>query len=162
MFKSQIKLTVLKKLNEKNHTGYDLMKELGQILGKKPSPGYIYPLLKDLKSKNFIKETQKGKKKIYQITKQGKFFLGDLLKKREEAMQIMLKSFEPISDKKEIKNFQNLMKKFNHEEARDYDLWLEFKNEITEVMKSNYKKKRTTLRSILNKAIKELKILNRR
>ncbi|MBR9705007.1 PadR family transcriptional regulator [Candidatus Pacearchaeota archaeon] len=59
-------------LNKKSMNGAELSKELEKRRGSKPSPGTIYPVLKELKEKGLITS---DKEKVYSLTKKGK---GDL------------------------------------------------------------------------------------
>jgi len=111
MFKSHIKLRVLKQLNKEMLSGYDLMKYLGGYENK-PSPGYIYPLLKDLQKKGFISVKKEKRRKVYSITQKGK----NLLKNLENKQREMMKAMVEIGDKREMKEFIKLksnMKKKN-------------------------------------------------
>lgn len=72
MIIAQIKMWVLEELHEKESSGYDILKKIEHFSGKKPSPGYIYPLLNDLKEKGFVSLKEKGRTKIYRITPKGK------------------------------------------------------------------------------------------
>jgi PadR family transcriptional regulator, regulatory protein PadR len=55
-------------VSRKPVTGAEITSELEKRKGTKPSPGTIYPALKDLSSKGFITA---DKKKRYTITKKG-------------------------------------------------------------------------------------------
>jgi len=103
MFKAHIKFIVLEELNKVASSGYDLMNSIGEF-GKRPSPGYIYPLLNDLEKRNFISSKVSGRRKVYCITKNGKKFLKNLKKKRIIMLNKMIEMWSPIADGKEIKN----------------------------------------------------------
>ncbi|MGC8479875.1 MAG: PadR family transcriptional regulator [Candidatus Micrarchaeia archaeon] len=67
---------VLQRLIEKDCSGYDLIKEI-TLLTKgawRPGSGSIYPLIKKMVNKGWIKVKSKGKRKlkIYSITNEGK------------------------------------------------------------------------------------------
>ena len=65
--------TVLKLISKKNMSGEDIREELRKRKGSKPSPGTIYPVLKELKKSKFIEELpSSGKMKKYKLTKKGK------------------------------------------------------------------------------------------
>ncbi len=102
MFKAHIKLITLKELSKESLSGYDLMKHI-ECFGKKPSPGYVYPLLKGLKEKGFISSKEDKRKKVYSITVKGKKLLDDLQKNREYMMKKMRNVLKPIADKDEIR-----------------------------------------------------------
>jgi len=52
--------------------GQQIAKLIQKMSGKKPSPGTIYPVLKDLKSKGLITTTRRGKSIVYQLSMKGK------------------------------------------------------------------------------------------
>jgi DNA-binding PadR family transcriptional regulator len=60
-------------LSKKQMSGSQLAEELGKRKGCKPTPGTIYPALKELVSKNAIEvKSKSGKEKIYALTKFGR------------------------------------------------------------------------------------------
>ena len=79
------KLYILVLLHESPRHGYELMEELGKRTGKKPSAGQIYPLLKKLQKKNYlrlgVKKSGKKTRKVYSLTLKGKKSLVHLLAK---------------------------------------------------------------------------------
>lgn len=52
--------------------GKELADEIGKRKGVKPSPGTIYPALKDLKRKKLIIAKKQGRETNYQISEKGK------------------------------------------------------------------------------------------
>jgi len=92
--KGYLRYQVLKMLKEKPMSGSEIISEIErQTEGRwKPSPGSIYPLLAWLQDKGYIKEAaeQEAGIKRYELTDQGKSFLQEHIKKREE----MRKRFE--------------------------------------------------------------------
>lgn len=75
---SLVKLSVLLLLaNEGRKYGYEIIKNLEKKVGKKISPGEIYPFLKNLKKYDFVITKKSGarEKKIYSLTKSGKSFV---------------------------------------------------------------------------------------
>ena len=59
-------------VSKKSLSGNQLAEEVGIRKGSKPSPGTIYPALKVLHKNKLIEYEQKGKEKIYSITKEGR------------------------------------------------------------------------------------------
>ena len=59
-------------VSKKPMHGQELAEEIGKRKGAKPSPGTIYPALKSLKTMGFLKETRKGKERVYALTPEGK------------------------------------------------------------------------------------------
>jgi PadR family transcriptional regulator PadR len=72
--KGFLSFLILWLLNKKRMSGAEITLELEKRKGNKPSPGTIYPVLKDLKDKGFLSIdghkryslTQKGKKELEQ------------------------------------------------------------------------------------------------
>ena len=60
---------ILWSLNKKNLSGVEIALEIAQRKGTKPSPGTIYPALKELKEKKLIRS---DKEKVYSLTKKGR------------------------------------------------------------------------------------------
>jgi DNA-binding PadR family transcriptional regulator len=52
--------------------GQEIAQELEKRKGDKPSPGTIYPALKQMKENNWIKEKKEGKTITYSLTEEGK------------------------------------------------------------------------------------------
>ena len=75
-------------LSTKNMNGADIAEELRKRKDSKPSPGTIYPALKELKEKGLI---MAGDDKIYSLTKKGKSELN-------EACGIFCKTFYDMDD----------------------------------------------------------------
>jgi len=96
--KGFLRYQVLKLLNEKPMSGSELMTEIEkQTEGHwKPSPGSVYPLLAWLQDKGYIKEAdgQEAGVKRYTLTDQGKAFLQEHIKNREE-MRKRFRHFGP-------------------------------------------------------------------
>ncbi|MBI2085603.1 MAG: helix-turn-helix transcriptional regulator [Candidatus Aenigmarchaeota archaeon] len=69
-----LKLSALLLLNAKPRHGYELIKNLGVISGRRVSPGQVYPLLKQLQDSGLVQIKSRGErdKKIYSLTKVGR------------------------------------------------------------------------------------------
>jgi PadR family transcriptional regulator, regulatory protein PadR len=63
---------ILFMLSKKSMHGQEIANELERRKGCKPSPGTIYPALKQLKENNLIKESKSGKTITYSLTPEGK------------------------------------------------------------------------------------------
>ena len=62
--KGYLKLLILNLISKSNKSGYQLMKVIELHLGKKPSPGSVYPILNDLYDNGFVLMKKLGKKKM--------------------------------------------------------------------------------------------------
>ena len=89
--KGFLSFLILWLINKKSMTGAEITAELEKRKGNKPSPGTIYPVLKDLKAKGLLSI---DKNKRYSLTKRGK-----------EELQPMLKMFfETFCDLDEMRS----------------------------------------------------------
>ena len=52
--------------------GQKIAEEIARRRGTKPTPGTIYPALKDLNERGLIKGEKQGKKVIYSLTDEGR------------------------------------------------------------------------------------------
>jgi len=71
MAKGLLNLWMLKIISEGEVSGYDIIKKVGELTGKKPSTGSVYPLLKSMENKGWITGKDIGNKKLYKITNSG-------------------------------------------------------------------------------------------
>ena len=67
--KGFLTLLILWMLSKRSMAGSELADELARRKGTKPSPGTIYPALKELKAKGLITA---DKQKVYSLTKKGR------------------------------------------------------------------------------------------
>ncbi len=71
MLKGLLKMSMLKIISENKTTGYQIIKKITELTGEKPSTGSIYPLLKSMQTKGWIKGTTQKGKTSYEITTSG-------------------------------------------------------------------------------------------
>jgi formylmethanofuran dehydrogenase subunit E len=72
MAKGLLKLWMLKVISEGEVSGYDIIKKVEKLTGKKPSTGTVYPSLKSMQNKGWIIGKKMGNKSIYEITESGR------------------------------------------------------------------------------------------
>jgi DNA-binding PadR family transcriptional regulator len=88
---SKLRLLLLKILSEKPLHGYALMKEVEELLGARPSPGSIYPLLREMLREGLVEVRVTGSRgrivKTYYITEKGRQYLES---RRGELEEIVL------------------------------------------------------------------------
>jgi DNA-binding PadR family transcriptional regulator len=88
--KGFIRIGVLILLNKKPSHGYEIMKEIRDRTKGfwKPTPGGVYPILRDLEKSGYIKgewQTQNNRKlKVYKITESGNLILKRAIVKQNE------------------------------------------------------------------------------
>ena len=103
MRKGYTKLAVLMFLNKKVLTGYDIMKEIeDETLGFwKLTSGGVYPVLKELEEKEYIKGQWKAegerRKKVYEITDKGRRLLKIALRKQQQMAETIGELFRQFT-----------------------------------------------------------------
>ena len=97
--KGYIRIATLILLSKKPDHGYEIMKEIKERTGGlwKPTPGGMYPILKDLQELGYIQgewdaETRR-RKRIYKITKAGRAVLKRALAKESQLAATMRNLF---------------------------------------------------------------------
>jgi DNA-binding PadR family transcriptional regulator len=90
-----MKMYTLVLLRESPKHGYDIMHELGRRLGKKPSAGQVYPLLRQMQKLGYVRQEAKylgrRKRKVYRITPKGRQFSADMLKKFSDILDVAVR-----------------------------------------------------------------------
>ena len=90
---SGLRLLVLRILSEKPLHGYALMKEIGRLLGREPSPGTLYPLLKEMLREGLVEARVSGiggrVVKTYYITEKGRQLLSSERSEAEDFMKLL-------------------------------------------------------------------------
>ncbi len=81
-----LKLLILKEIEKRESTGYELIKRIGSKISKEPSPGSVYPLLRELAGAGFLDFRIEGNKKLYSISDRGKAVLEEATKREKEAI----------------------------------------------------------------------------
>jgi PadR family transcriptional regulator PadR len=76
-------------LSKKPMYGEEMAKELGKMKGGKPTPGTIYPALKQLQNNGMIVSHKDGRKVIYSLTESGQ-------RVSKEAVEYFCSAFGPI------------------------------------------------------------------
>lgn len=167
MLKNQLKLIVLKKLENKSLSGYDLIKEIYQSTGSwKPSFGSMYPLLKELHSNNLVTFKIINRKKVYSITSLGRKTLKETLAASQNVIETMAREFkmmENICSTHEKKHLDTLIHKIHTDKAMFGGVTDEMDRFqrvlITLMTKGKFKSKEQNIKKILNDAVHKLKKL---
>ncbi len=81
-----LKLLILTELDNNEATGYELIKRISSRITKKPSPGSVYPILKELASSGVLVCREEGSKKVYTLSKKGKELLEKIYYTEKEAI----------------------------------------------------------------------------
>ena len=91
---SNLRLNMMLMLSVRPRYGYELIKDLETLSGRKVGPGQIYPLLKQLQSNRLVQIMSRGErdKKVYALTKTGKRVMTDSISKLGGLLDFFLKS----------------------------------------------------------------------
>ncbi|MGV8141793.1 MAG: PadR family transcriptional regulator [Candidatus Woesearchaeota archaeon] len=169
MLKNQLRLIVLKKLEDKNLSGYDLIKEIYRSTGSwKPSFGSMYPLLKELHANKLVTFKVLKRKKIYSITAFGKKTLKEALAASQNTIENMAKEFkmmENICSVHEKKHLEAVIKKIH----QDKSIFKGFTDEMDRFQSTmiriltdaKFRSKESEIKKILNNTIQKLNDLGR-
>ncbi len=79
--RGDMKYEIIDVLTPGPRPGYEIMLEIEQIRGLRPSPGSIYPALQMLEDGDFIRGQDRDGKRVYEITDKGR----ELLAQREPS-----------------------------------------------------------------------------
>ena len=96
-----LKLVILRLLEEKPRHGYEIIKELETRSGGtySPSPGTVYPTLTLLEDMGFARAVpEEGGKKIYEITDEGRKHLAENSSTVNDVFERILKFAEGFTD----------------------------------------------------------------
>ncbi len=86
------KMQALILLSKRSRSGYEIIHEIGFMLGKKPSAGQIYPLLAKMRYAGHVKVVSTGArdKKVYALTEKGRTALRRMLEKADSIVEAVL------------------------------------------------------------------------
>lgn len=145
--KGFLRYQVLKLLAEKPHSGKEIMDKIQQLTEGKwtPSPGSIYPLLALLEDYGYIQQLPKDEtgRKPYQITEEGKKFLQEQEKQREEYNQNSIGLFTPFI-------FNHTCPQINPEQA------LKIKENIKRIFQTLFKLRKHLTQKPTNEKIEKI------
>ncbi len=87
---NMVKFYAMLLLLEKKQHGYEMMKQIGERLEKKVSPGQMYPFLAELEKNKFVRVSKTGgrDKTEYELTKIGKQFAHHMLERFGGLLEI--------------------------------------------------------------------------
>ncbi len=132
---SNLKLMVLKVLDQESTSGYGIVNKIEEKTGWKPSYGSIYPLLEEMNKEGLVDYEEKGRSKIYSLTSKGEKEIESWDEKREELCESMKENMCVIQELtgKDMGPVIELMDRFKKDEDPLKSLnpeFLEFRNKI--------------------------------
>jgi len=98
MLPGLLKMWMLKITSEKEVSGYEIIKKVADLTGKKPSTGSVYPLLKTMQTEGWIVGKKLPGKTLYQITDAGKKVLKAHDSLKDDYAQKISRSFSLAHD----------------------------------------------------------------
>lgn len=98
--KGQLKTISLFLISEKKRTGYDLISELEQYSGKRPSTGTIYPMLDKLEKEGNVIKVTNGRRNYFTLTKKGENLLKNLLTRFYDKLEMMINFSHRVNNKR--------------------------------------------------------------
>lgn len=87
--RGMLSFRILWLLSKKPMNGQEISKELGRRRGTNPTPGTLYPALKELRTKGLVEMEREGRKTTYTLSEKGKEGL-------EEACRYFCNAFGEI------------------------------------------------------------------
>jgi PadR family transcriptional regulator, regulatory protein PadR len=85
---------ILTLLHEGPVHGYEIISTFKKVIGKEVSPSLVYPFLKQLEQKGLVKHTLKPvgakKRKVFELTAEGRAFSEQLFKRFSELISVAL------------------------------------------------------------------------
>lgn len=112
--RGDIKIVLLKLLQEQPRHGYELIKVLEERFKGlySPSPGSVYPTLQMLEDQELVNIIKEGRKKVYHLTDDGQTYLEE--HKNEDPFNSKMNMFENI-DLNEMKVLRSEIQSLYHE-----------------------------------------------
>ena len=142
-------------------SGYDLISNMERQLGKRPSPGYVYPMLGELKQKCYISVKIQGRRKVYKITKKGLRLMQQLCNSREQMVNRMHKLLRPITDKQELDSLVEIAGKHGHKHhyIHNLDLIHSIRKSVAKLSSIDDPKLNSDVRKVFEVTEKNLRII---
>ncbi len=87
------RLLIIFSLFEGKKHGYEIIKEIEEKTGKRPSASQIYPFLEKMEEEGYIKMEEEGKrgKKVYSLTGEGEDFVESKFKMFSDIVESTIK-----------------------------------------------------------------------
>ncbi|MFX0169954.1 MAG: PadR family transcriptional regulator [Candidatus Hodarchaeota archaeon] len=75
--RGMLSFQILWELSKKPMNGQELAEQIGLRRGSKPTPGTIYPALKELAQKKLVRRAREGRQVIFSLTEEGRSGLNE-------------------------------------------------------------------------------------
>lgn len=163
--KKHLKSLILKLLQQKPMSGSQIIEELNEMMGWKPSCGSIYPMLNKIEQDNLATSQLIKGKKIYSLTKNAESYIKQEDKEKKELIQTMEKSYRLLESLYEIDTSfdRDMLKNIKSGNLPFQEIIEEsqiIKDELARLQKTGkFKKNVNQIKKILTKTGNELKKL---
>jgi len=84
------KLYTLLLLETEPKHGYQIMDDLEKMTGKRPTTSHIYPFLGELEEREYVNTKKEGRKKVYELTEEGKEFVSEQIQSFSKILDAAL------------------------------------------------------------------------
>lgn len=105
-----LKMIMLHIMKDGEASGYDIIKKVEAITGKKPSTGSIYPILKKMEREGWISGRAEDGKTYYSLTDIGQEHVAQIKEVKNEFIKKLHQSIALASETFEDVDVQDLMK----------------------------------------------------
>ena len=148
MLQGILKMWMLKIISEKEVSGYEIIKTVNELTGKKPSTGSVYPLLKSMQKGGWIIGKKLARRTVYQITDSGKKVLETHENLKDDYVERISRSYYLAQD-----TFTDLHLVLSH----DRDLINPLVTEVSKLLANGIHPQK--IKGVLGKAMIELEKL---
>jgi DNA-binding PadR family transcriptional regulator len=157
-FRGLLKLLILNELESSEATGYELIQRISNKVTKRPSPGSIYPILKEMANTGVLNCREEGSKKLYSLSTKGKELLKKIYDTEKEAIlnKIKMLKLAGVLNEGEAEFVNTFMSEKRMNWFRLYKLknWIRFLEMLVIVAKADP----SFAEKVISEAIEKLKI----
>ena len=159
-----LKMIMLHIMKDGEASGYDIIKKVEAITGKKPSTGSIYPLLKKMEREGWISGRAEDGKTYYSLTEAGKEHVAqinevkhDFIKKLHQSIALASETFEDADVQDLMKDMHDLHRGMRVPIKEQMELLAPLIHQVADLLETDTDRER--IRSVILRAIDELKKL---
>lgn len=159
-----LKMIMLHIMKDGEASGYDIIKKVESITGKKPSTGSIYPILKKMEREGWISGSLEDGKTYYSLTDIGREHVAHIKEVKHEFVKKLHQSIALASETFEDSDIQDLMKDMHdlhrgmRAPAKDQmELLAPLIHQVADLLETDTDREK--IRSVILRAVDELKKL---
>jgi formylmethanofuran dehydrogenase subunit E len=159
-----LKMLMLHIMKDGEASGYDIMKKVEAITGKKPSTGSIYPLLKKMEREGWISGREEDDKTYYSLTEVGKKHLVlikeaklDFIKKLHRSIAMASETFDDSDVLELMKDMHDLHRGMRVSVKDQMELLAPLIHQVAALLETDIDREK--IRSVILRAADELKKL---